>query len=99
MFNTSIQGGKVHPTQKPVALMSYLIRTYTHPGDIILDFTMGSGTTLVAARNLGRRAVGIDTSQDYADIAIDRLRQKSLFAVPDVVKAAEPVYQNMTLAI
>jgi site-specific DNA-methyltransferase (adenine-specific) len=51
-----------HPTQKPVALLAYLIRTYTNPGEIILDNTMGSGTTLLAAQNEGRRAIGIDRS-------------------------------------
>jgi site-specific DNA-methyltransferase (adenine-specific) len=71
----------IHPTQKPVALMSYLIRTYTNPGELILDNTMGSGTTLVAAQNEGRRAVGIEISEDYCKIAVDRLRQKSLFSI------------------
>ena len=64
----------LHPTQKPVALMEYLIKTYTNEGDTVLDFTMGSGTTLVAAKNLGRKAIGIEIEQKYCDIAVDRLR-------------------------
>jgi site-specific DNA-methyltransferase (adenine-specific) len=70
-----------HPTQKPVDLMAYLIRTYTNPGEIVLDNTMGSGTTLVAAQQEGRRAIGIELSEDYCQIAVERLRQRSLFAV------------------
>jgi len=54
----------VHPTQKPVALMEYLIRTYTNPGETVLDFTMGSGTTGVAAANTGRRFIGIEKKAD-----------------------------------
>ena len=74
---------KQHPTQKPVALMSYLIRTYTNPGELILDNTMGSGTTLVAAQTEGRRAVGIELSEDYCKIAVERLRQPSFFSIPE----------------
>jgi len=50
-----VERGTVHPTQKPVALMEYLVRTYTNEGETVLDFTMGSGTTGVAAKNLGRK--------------------------------------------
>lgn len=77
----------LHSTQKPIALLSYLIRTYTDPGEIILDNTMGSGTTLVAAQREGRRAVGIELDEDYCKIAIDRLRQPSFFSIPDKPKA------------
>src|ERR1035441_7611627 len=62
---------KVHPTQKPVALMEYLIKTYTDAGDLVLDNCMGSGTTLVAARNTGRRAIGIDIEEKYCEAAIN----------------------------
>lgn len=62
-----------HPTQKPIALMEYLIKTYTNEEETVLDFTMGSGTTLVAARKLGRRAVGIEISEKYCQIAVERL--------------------------
>ena len=70
------KGQSLHPTQKPVALMQYLIKTYTNSGGIVLDFTMGSGTTLVAAKQLGRKAIGIELEKKYCDIAIDRLRQQ-----------------------
>jgi site-specific DNA-methyltransferase (adenine-specific) len=78
-----------HPTQKPVALLAYLIRTYTNPGEIILDNTMGSGTTLLAAQNEGRRAIGIELSEEYCKIAVDRLRQPSFFSIPDKPKIAK----------
>lgn len=63
----------VHPTQKPVALMEYLIRTYTNPGDLVLDNCMGSGTTGVAAVQSGRRFIGIERDPDYFRIASDRI--------------------------
>ena len=63
----------VHPTQKPVALMEYLIRTYTDERDTVLDFTMGSGTTGVAAKNLCRNFIGIELDQGYFDIAQKRI--------------------------
>jgi len=66
----------LHPTQKPVALMDYLVKTYTNAGDTVLDFSMGSGTTLVAAKHLGRRAIGIEISEKYIEIAIKRLQQE-----------------------
>lgn len=65
--------GALHPTQKPLALMEYLIKTYTNEGDTILDFTCGSGTTLRAAKNLKRRCVGIEQDQHYCDVAVKRL--------------------------
>lgn len=64
---------KVHPTQKPVALMEYLIKTYTNEGEVVLDFTMGSGTTGVAARQTGRRFIGIERDEGYFDIAEARI--------------------------
>lgn len=62
-----------HPTQKPVALMEYLIKTYTNPGETVLDFTMGSGTTGVAAMNTGRGFVGIELDEAYFEIAQNRI--------------------------
>jgi site-specific DNA-methyltransferase (adenine-specific) len=64
---------KIHPTQKPVALMEYLIKTYTNEGETILDFTMGSGTTGVAAKNLNRKFIGIELDETYFNIAKDRI--------------------------
>lgn len=61
-----------HPTQKPVALMEYLIRTYTNEGDTVLDNTMGSGTTGVACANTGRKFIGIERDEKYFEIAKKR---------------------------
>lgn len=63
-----------HPTQKPVALMEYLIKTYTNGGDCVLDCTMGSGSTMVACANTGRRGIGIELMQEYYDIAVKRVK-------------------------
>jgi site-specific DNA-methyltransferase (adenine-specific) len=65
----------VHPTQKPVALMEYLIRTYTNEGDTVLDNCMGSGTTGVAAARTGRRFIGIERDADYFAIATRRIAE------------------------
>ena len=67
------QTGRVHPTQKPVALMEYLIRTYTNEGETVLDNTMGSGTTGVACANTGRKFIGIEIEPKYFDIACRRI--------------------------
>ena len=66
-----------HPTQKPVALMEYLIRTYTDEGQTVLDFTMGSGTTGVACVNTGRSFIGIERDEKYFKIAQDRIAAAS----------------------
>lgn len=65
----------LHPTQKPVALFEYLIRTYTQPGDVVFDPTCGSGTTAIAARNEGRSFICGDQSPEYVEIARNRLAQ------------------------
>lgn len=67
------KSGKVHPTQKPVALMEYLIRTYTNEGETVLDNAMGSGTTGVACANTGRRFIGIERDETYFAIAKKRI--------------------------
>lgn len=67
--------GLLHPTQKPVELMEYLIKTYTNEGDLVLDNTFGSGTTAVACRNLNRRFVGMEKEKKYFDIAVQRLSE------------------------
>lgn len=64
-----------HPTQKPVALMEYLIRTYTNEGDTVLDNTMGSGTTGVACANTGRRFIGMEMDAGYFEIASKRVAE------------------------
>ena len=65
----------LHPTQKPVALLEYLIRTYTNEGDTVLDFTMGSGTTGVACVKTGRNFIGIEIDEGYFAIAEKRIEE------------------------
>jgi len=81
-FSNADKTNILHPTQKPVALMEYLIKTYTNEGEIVLDFTMGSGTTGVAAVNLKRDFIGIELDKGYFDIAQAR------------IKAAEEAHAN-----
>ena len=66
-------GSKVHPTQKPVTLMEYLIKTYTNESETVLDFTMGSGSTGVACKNLNRKFIGIEMDEGYFNIAKKRI--------------------------
>ena len=81
--------GKLHPTQKPVALLEYLIRTYTNEGDTVLDFTMGSGSTGVACRNLNRSFIGIEMDPDYFQIAKKRIGGDRLEVQPVVTAAGQ----------
>lgn len=69
------EGKPVHPTQKPVALMEYLIKTYTNESDTVLDFTMGSGTTGVACGNLNRKFIGIELDETYFEDAKKRIEE------------------------
>lgn len=77
-FNNQVgecnNSNRVHPTQKPVELLEYLIKTYTNEGDTVLDFTMGSGSTGVACLNLNRDFIGIELDKHYFDIATDRIK-------------------------
>jgi site-specific DNA-methyltransferase (adenine-specific) len=72
-FNTDKAKGSFHPTQKPVALLEYLIKTYTNEGDVVLDNCMGSGSTCVAAVNTNRHYIGFELDEKYFDIACQRL--------------------------
>lgn len=63
----------LHPTQKPVALLEYLIKTYTNEGETVLDNCMGSGSTGVACGNIGRKFIGIELDTEYFDIAKERI--------------------------
>ena len=65
---------KLHPTQKPVALLEYLIKTYTQENETVLDFTMGSGSTGVAAKNTNRKFIGIELDETYFNIAQERIK-------------------------
>ena len=81
-FSNANQKAKSHPTQKPVALMEYLIKTYTNEGEVVLDNTMGSGTTGVACVNTNRRFIGMELDDKYFEIAerriTDAVREKQL---------------------
>lgn len=67
--------GTIHPTQKPLSLLEMLIKSYTEKGDVILDNTMGSGTTNLAALRLNRQSIGIEKDKKYFDVAVKRLNQ------------------------
>ena len=69
-----IRKGSLHPTQKPVELLEYLIKTYTNENEVVLDFTMGSGSTGLACMNTNRRFVGIELDENYFNIAVERLK-------------------------
>jgi len=72
-YSNATQKGKVHSTQKPVDLIEYLVKTYTNEGDTVLDNCMGSGTTGIACKNLGRTFIGIEQDANYFEIAKTRI--------------------------
>jgi len=72
-FSNANRTNRKHPTQKPVALLEYIIKTYTNENDTVLDFTMGSGSTGVACKNLKREFIGIEIDQEYFKIAKNRI--------------------------
>ena len=72
-FKSDKQTSKLHPTQKPLAMMEYLIKTYTNENDLVLDNCMGSGTIGVACKNLNRRFIGIEKDEKYFNIALERI--------------------------
>ena len=74
-FSNASQKDKLHPTQKPVALLEYLIKTYTQENETVLDFTMGSGSTIVAAINTKRKSIGVEMDENYFNVATDRINQ------------------------
>lgn len=71
--SNAVQKGKVHPTQKPIELMEYLIKTYTNENELVLDNCMGSGTTGVACKNTNRKFIGIELDENYFNIAKKRI--------------------------
>jgi len=76
-FSVDVNNGeRVHPTQKPVTLMEYLIKTYTNEGETVLDFTAGSFTTGVACVNLNRKFIGIELDKDYFDAGVNRIKER-----------------------
>ena len=77
VFSTDTQNSSLHPTQKPVALIEYLIKTYTNDGELVFDSCMGSGTTGVACVNTNRRFIGIELDNNYFEIAKERIENIS----------------------
>lgn len=71
------RNGKLHPTQKPVDLLEYLIKTYSNENDIVLDFTMGSGSTGVACVNTNRKFIGVELNEDYYKISKSRIKNEA----------------------
>ena len=74
-FRREVLGTTMHPTQKPVALLEYLVKTYTLEGETVLDNTMGSGSTGIACKNLNRNFIGIELDPDYFKIAEKRINE------------------------
>jgi len=74
-FDLTPNPKRLHPTQKPVALMEYLIKTYTNENETVLDFTMGSGTTGVACLNTNRKFIGIENNKEYFEVALKRIQE------------------------
>jgi site-specific DNA-methyltransferase (adenine-specific) len=72
-FASDKQKSNLHPTQKPLALIDYMVRTYTNENDMVLDNTMGSGTTCLAAKELNRKFIGIEKEEKYYDLAVTRV--------------------------
>ena len=77
-YSNASQKGKVHPTQKPVPLFEYLIKTYTNEGETVLDNCMGSGTTAIACLNTNRNFIGFEMDKEYFDIANERINKHKL---------------------
>jgi len=74
-YSTVTRSEKIHLTQKPITLMEYLIKTYTNENETVLDFTMGSGSTMVACQNTNRNGIGIELDNDYFNIAQQRIKE------------------------
>lgn len=75
MLEFAIETGTIHPTQKPVPLMEYLVKTYSNEGGVVLDNVMGSGTTGIAALNCGRNFIGIEREQNFFELSVDRIEE------------------------
>lgn len=78
-----------HPCVKPIRVWTKMLRNFSLKNHFIIDPFMGSGTTLLAAQNAGRQCLGIELSEEYCKIAVDRLRQPSFFSIPDKPKPVE----------
>lgn len=80
-FSTDTQNSSLHPTQKPLALCEYMIKTYTNENNVVLDNCMGSGTIGVACKKLGRKFIGIELEYKYFEIAKSRIENTQV-AIP-----------------
>lgn len=69
---------QVHPTQKPVELMEFLIKSFSMENETVLDFTMGSGSTILACQNTGRKVIGIEMNEEYFDIGVNRMQESTM---------------------
>lgn len=89
VLNFCSDSDKTHPTQKPIALFEYLIRTYTNEGDIVLDNCMGSGTTAIACINTNRKYIGFEMNEEYYNKSIDRInnhfKNKDMFELVELM--------------
>lgn len=88
VFPSDKQKSKLHPTQKPVALLEYLIKTYTNEGDTVLDFCMGSGTAAIACIRTNRKFIGIEKDTDIFKTAQQRIQEELETFNPSALKAA-----------
>lgn len=95
--NDGFSGRRYHPTQKPVALLEYLIKTYTNEGETVLDNTMGSGSTGVACVNTGRHFIGIEMDDHYFEVASQRIKEAQGIERPQVANDAAAAAEQMTL--
>ena len=86
----------MHPTQKPLELMEYLIKTYTNEGETVLDNCMGSGTTGVACKKIGRHFIGIEKEKQYFDIAQKRISEAS--KVTNLFNTEETITEQLCLS-
>jgi site-specific DNA-methyltransferase (adenine-specific) len=90
------EGGTIHPTQKPICLYEWLLTNYAKPGQRILDTHLGSGSSAIAANNLGFEFVGMELNQDYFKAACKRVKQA---AAQDTLFAPEPMKQTQEVLL
>lgn len=99
IYARSCHGRADHPTQKPLDILGPLIEYSCPPGGSVLDPFAGAGSTLVAARMLGRRAIGIEAREECCAAAVDRLRQDSLFEMAISITGKQPVSESVQLGL
>ncbi len=97
VFSADVQKSSLHTTQKPVALLEYLILTYTNRGDVVLDNCMGSGSTGIAAYRTGRKFIGMELDEKYFDIAKNRIEKES--AQVNIMDLVECEQKNQQMSL